>query len=50
MNNSFLETICSNIFCENCLFKNIFMHLSTKLVEKEFSLTHLLGKQLLHET
>ena len=36
MNNSFLGTVCSNIFCENCLFKNIFMHLSTKLVGKEF--------------
>ena len=36
INNSFLGTVCSNIFCENCLFKNIFMHLSTKLVGKEF--------------
>ena len=36
INNSFLGTACSNIFCENCLFKNIFMHLSTKLVRKEF--------------
>ena len=26
-NNYFLGTVCSNIFCENCLFKNIFMHL-----------------------
>ena len=34
--NSFLGTVCSNFFCENCLFKNIFMHLSTKLVGKEF--------------
>ena len=34
INNSFLGTVCSNIFCENCLFKNIFMHLSTKLVGK----------------
>ena len=32
INNSFLGTVCSNIFCENCLFKNIFMHLSTKLL------------------
>ena len=29
-NSSFLGTVCSSIFCENCLFKNIFMHLSTK--------------------
>ena len=29
INNSFWGTVCSNIFCENCLFKNIFMHLST---------------------
>ena len=36
INNSFLGTVCSNIFCENCLFKNILMHLSTKLVGKEF--------------
>ena len=28
------NTINTNIFCENCLFKNIFMHLSTKLVGK----------------
>ena len=34
INNSFLGTVCSNIFCENCLFKNIFMHLPTKLVGK----------------
>ena len=34
INNSLLGTVCSNIFCENCLFKNIFMHLSTKLVGK----------------
>ena len=36
INNSFLETVCSNIFCENCLFKNILMHSSIKLVGKEF--------------
>ena len=36
INNYFLGTVCSNIFCENCLFKNIFMHLSTKLVGIEF--------------
>ena len=36
VNNSLLGTVCSNIFCENCLFKNIFMHLSTKLVGKIF--------------
>ena len=36
INNSFFGTLCSNIFCENCLFKNIFMHLSTKLVGKNF--------------
>ena len=35
-NNSFLGTACSNIFCENFLFKNIFMRLSIELVEKEF--------------
>ena len=35
-NNSFLETVCSNIFCENGLFNNVFMHLSTKLVRKDF--------------
>ena len=36
INNSFLGTACSNIFYENCLFKNLLMHLSTKLVGKEF--------------
>ena len=36
LNNYFLGTVCSNIFRENCLFKNIFMHLSTKLARKEF--------------
>ena len=36
INNSFLGTACSNIFCKNCLFKNIFMHWSTKLVGNEF--------------
>ena len=36
IDNSFLGIVCSNIFCEYCLFKNIFMHLSTKLVGKEF--------------
>ena len=30
VNNSFLGIACSNILCENCLFKNILMHLSTK--------------------
>ena len=34
INNSLLGTVCLNILCENCLFKNIFMHLSTKLVGK----------------
>ena len=33
-NNYFLGTVCSNVFCDNCLFKNVFMHLSTKLVAK----------------
>ena len=33
-NNSFLGRVCSNVFCDNCLFKNVFMHLSTKLVAK----------------
>ena len=36
INNSFLGTVCSNIFCENCLFKNILMHLSTKVEGNEF--------------
>ena len=36
INNYYLGTVCSNILCENCLFKSIFMHLSTKLVGKEF--------------
>ena len=36
INNSFLGTVCSNIFCENCLFKNILIHLSTKVKGKEF--------------
>ena len=36
INSSFLGKVCSTIFCENCLFKNILMHLSTKLVGKEF--------------
>ena len=36
INNSFLGTVCSNILCENCLFKNMFMPLSTKLAGKEF--------------
>ena len=31
-----MGTLYSNIFCENCLFKNILMHLSTKLVGIEF--------------
>ena len=35
INNSFLGTACSNIFCENCLFKNFLMHLSTKAEGKE---------------
>ena len=34
INNSFLGSVCSSIFYENCLSKNIFMHLSTKLVGK----------------
>ena len=36
INSSFFGTPCLNIFCEICLFKNILMHLSTKLVAKEF--------------
>ena len=36
INNSFLGTVCSNTLCENCLFKNMFMPLSTKLVGKHF--------------
>ena len=34
INNSFLGTVCSNVSCENCLFKNISNHLSTKLLRK----------------
>ena len=34
--NPFLGTVCSNIFSENCLFKNTLMHLSTKVVGKEY--------------
>ena len=34
INNSFWGTVYSNIFCGNCLFKNILMHVSTKLVGK----------------
>ena len=34
--NSFLGTVCSNIFCQNCLFKYFFISLSTKLFGKEF--------------
>ena len=41
-NNPFLGTECSNIFCENCLFKKNFKLLSTKLVGKAFFSTHLL--------
>ena len=36
INNSFWGTVCSNICCGNCLFKNILMHVSTKLVGKYF--------------
>ena len=28
--NSFLGTVCSNLFCQNFLFKNIFILLSTR--------------------
>ena len=34
INNSFLGPVYSNIFCKICIFENIFMHLSTKLVGK----------------
>ena len=34
--NSSLGTVCSTIFYGNCLFKDILMHLSTKLAGKEF--------------
>ena len=34
IHNSFLGTVCSNIFRGNCLFKNILMHLSTKVEGK----------------
>ena len=50
INKPFLRTVCSNIFCENCLFKNILMHLPLKQQENSFSLTHLLDNLLLHET
>ena len=36
INNSFLGTVCSSIFCDYCLFKKVLMYLSTKLVGKEF--------------
>ena len=36
INNSFLGTVCSYIFCENCLFKNILIHLSTEIIGKQF--------------
>ena len=38
IDNSFSGTVCSNIFGENCSFKNILMDLSTKLAGKEFFL------------
>ena len=41
-NNSFLGTVCSNVVCDHYLFKNVFMHLSTKLVGKEFFFIRLL--------
>ena len=36
INNSILGTVCPNIFSENCIVKNIFMHLSTKLVRNKY--------------
>ena len=36
INNCFLGTVCCNIFCKSCFFKNILMHLLTKLVGKDF--------------
>ena len=36
INNSFLETVYSTIFCSDWLFKNLLMHLSTKVVGKGF--------------
>ena len=44
INNSFLGTICSNIFCKNCLFKNILIHLSTRAEGKEFFFNTALAK------
>ena len=38
INISFLGTVCSTTFCENYLFKNILMHLSTIVVGKQFFL------------
>ena len=38
INNSFLGTVCSTIFCANCLFKNILMHLPSKVVGNGFFL------------
>ena len=37
INNSFLGTVCSVTFSGNCLFKNILMHLSTKVVGNRFN-------------
>ena len=34
INNYFGGKVCSNIFCETGLFRNILIHLSTKLVGK----------------
>ena len=50
INKPFLRTVCSNISCEKCLFKNILMHLPLKQQKNSFSLTHLLDNLLLHET
>ena len=36
INSFFLWTGCSSNFCANCLFKNILMHISTKVVWKEY--------------
>ena len=41
-NNYFLGTVCFNVVSDNYLFKNVFMHLSTKLVAKEFFFIRLL--------
>ena len=49
VNNSSFGTLCSTIFCTSCFFKNILMHLSTKVVGKKFPLIDILNNLLLHK-